>query len=184
MRFSMILILMCVVFPSSAGAVTLVNPDGSVAQPYQEWSDLSRVPTVDTTVVVSTDMTACRAAFPDAMACTNQRNFQMSVSGVPCGYGSDADGLRVCRFFVMHELGHSFDIKMPEWKRLRFSAILGGAAFWTLPSSQGEVFADMYAMCAMGSRRPAFPFDFADVSRRQYRRICHLIRIPNERVSP
>lgn len=178
-------------FAASASAVTLVNPDGSVAQPYQSWADLSNVPTVDETITVTTDMTICGPS-PTIHGCTQRGVPVIHLRPKRCGYGT----WRECRFVFMHELGHQFDFQMAEWKRDRFQATLSGTSAssvygpgftfgWNDPSppdggSMAEDFADAYAKCAFHDHAIViYGRAMIDPTKQQLRRVCHLIEIPN-----
>lgn len=167
----------------SAQAATIMNEDGSIAQPFQLWSDLSDVPVVSGVMTLTHDTQPCLASDVDALACIDLAPRLIHFPQLPCGYGSGRSGLRVCRFIFMHELGHEFDYEMPAWKRARFSRIIRTYGEWTAQWPNGgslrETFADYYAACALGSRRPAEIWDFGELTFRQFRRICHLIDIPN-----
>ena len=123
--------------PGSAGAVTLVNPDGSVAQPYQWMADRARVPTVDKTLVVQFDAAQMCQGHAD---CSSPDGWIALTAPDP-----------MMRHVLMHELGHQFDYVMPEWKRQRFLRTLHLGIPWEAngnPASGREIFADYYADCA------------------------------------
>lgn len=173
-------LLVAAVLPSSASAVTLVTADGAVAQPYQGWANLSDVPTVEDVVRVSMSLGSCDT--PTVHACIAMGANEMRLDGPRCGMQGPR-AWRFCRFAVMHELGHAFDFAMPEWKRARFTALIGVSDTWDQIDAFGgslrENFADVYAWCAMREEILVGGRIMPDLSRRNYRRACHLIRIPN-----
>jgi hypothetical protein len=187
MRRALLLSVCCLfVFPGSAGAVELVNADGSVAQPYQLWADLSDVPTVPGSVAVGNDLSVC-GSDPQIHGCAEQDGAAIHLAGPRCN-AAGPRAFRICRFVTMHELGHLFDLQMPEWKRIRFRAIWGrgvGPDFgWDenlgLGGTLREYFADTYATCSMHDQFIDIPGRWLpSLSLRQHNRICHLIRIPN-----
>ena len=162
-----------------AGAVDLVSPDGSIAQPYQHWADLSHVPTVDEVLPIDPDMSTCDALWHGVRACIEPLRGAIHLRDARCGLFS-AQAWRKCRFTVMHEVGHQFEYRMPDWKRNRFAPLVFGAPPWASSEELSEGFADVYAMCSMGTQ---FPIDaswtYPGISARNFRRACHLIRIPN-----
>jgi hypothetical protein len=182
MRFVLASVMVLLLLPASAGAVTLVNPDGSVVQPYQEWANLSHVPTADTTITVEDDPQNCGMTYVP-IACTDLANGRMYLA-------RDAD-----RATLYHELGHVFDAAMPEWKRQRFRRIVGlvaGAWPWSsgdqFQKSLVEAWANAYSICARGRAGLSDGFALMDgddllweTNRKNIARICHLIRIPNEK---
>lgn len=171
-RVLMIAVFAALLAVVPAQAVTLVNLDGSVAQPYQSWADEAKVPTVQTTVTVKADVTACAGstacAWPGALR-------------ISCTFGQQ------CRDALLHELGHHYDFSMPEWKRRVFAKITTRRADAWLDgrNSLAEQFAVAYSLCAVGRLTHSYPQ--ADGSRmtvygyqykptaRQQRRVCRLI---------
>lgn len=170
-------------FPATSQGVTLLDGSGAIAQPYQHWADLSRVPAIEGTFTVDFDMAPCRNA--DALACVDSTNGRIHLSGPACGV-TQPGAWRICRFIFEHELGHPFEAAMPEWKHLRFAALTRSGFSWSIPEQAvqlREAFADVYAMCAMGSNEPpADDWQIPDLSASTFRRACHLIRIPAHRL--
>lgn len=75
------------------------------------------------------------------------------------------------RATTMHELGHETHFDWPEWKWARFERIVG--------TREIEVVAESYKDCSMFSRwQENAPM--TTESARQFNRVCHLIRIPNQ----
>jgi hypothetical protein len=105
-----------------AGAVTLVTPDGQVAQPYQQWVTGLRVPTVQEVVVVHAP-SVC-PAYPDdpRVAGCAYRAANGDMAAIYLRYPSG--------FTLRHELGHLFAFSIG------------------VPSTEG--FANGYADCAEG----------------------------------
>lgn len=171
------------VLATNASAVTLVDRAGEVAQPYQHWADLSHVPTVSGVVTVAHDLATCGSEIGVRGCAFWNQNLIQIAAGPRCGL-TGRRAMRVCRFATMHELGHFFDARMPEWKRLRFQRLIGDAGTWDAPDVLGtrtrEYFADVYALCAMDDWYMEVPGrSTPSLSVRQFIRACHLIRIPN-----
>lgn len=165
-----------------AGAVQLVNPDGSVAQPYQSWADSSRVPTVAGHISVVINPTICGAH----RACTSAGH----ESTPPTIWLTNPSLVPINLYTTMHELGHQYDFAMPEWKRIVFQRIVQlPTTPWYVArphvaKSLSEVFADAYAECAIVRRAEAIVLaledgDFHEIPARSVRRVCRLIRQPN-----
>lgn len=160
--------------PASAGAVTLVNVDGSPATRYQAWADSSKMPTAEETVTVDPNP-RCPFGRP---ACTR---IDLPTIWI---------GPKQTKPVLLHELGHRFDYAMPQWKRDRFLRIMRDKRPWhSSPNSPHEQFAQAYAECARGAVGagvkdewgdvPEYGYGLAFTSPRQFRRVCHTIEIPN-----
>ena len=121
-------------------------------------------------------------ARPTVHACINLQDALIRLDGPRCGMQGPR-AWRLCRFAVMHELGHAFDHAMPEWKRVRFMKMLTGPDDWDQTDEIGgslrENFADVYAWCAMREEILVGGRLMPVLSPRTMRRACHLIRIPN-----
>lgn len=147
--------LICLVFclfclPGPAGAVTLVNPDGTPAHSLQRWADASRIPQVSGIIVV-------RGA--------NECGYEIAPLGCASPEGWIAtDGTR---WTTLHELGHVRDFTMPDWVRQTYVKIRGA---WSV-----EGWADDFAECAIFKRQPE---GSGMDSGRQFRRVCRLLRQP------
>jgi len=83
------------------------------------------------------------------------------------------------RHELLHELGHRFDYRMPDWARNGFRKIMRERRAWrSAPNSPHERFADAYSICARSPKRlPAsYSSGFGyDPSNSQHRRVCRLI---------
>lgn len=169
MRLKILLatVVVALCLPGSAQAVQLVNPDGSVAQPYQAWADAAKVPMPDRVVNVEPSLSRCGVGH---RACTWADQLRIA-----CVSGRD------CRFVLLHEIGHQYDFAMPVWKRQVFARIVG---HW-----DAERFAVGYSLCALGVReyrsrqadgsvRTDYGYGYHP-TRSQQRRVCRLIRQPN-----
>jgi hypothetical protein len=156
-----IVIFVCVAlgiaFPASAGAVQLVNPDGSVAQPFQIWADRAAVGMPSGTVTLH---------FNRADMCPSSDGSGFGVGG--CTPGTDWIAFaqtvgecmewhhEICKEDILHELGH-----IDEHQRLTDDGKAHFAytnhtnpADWqnpTLPhdARPGEMYAKAFAYCAM-----------------------------------
>ncbi|MBS3928043.1 MAG: hypothetical protein KGZ65_06225 [Sphingomonadales bacterium] len=157
MRYLVAAIAVLALAPSSAGAVELVNPDGSRAEPYQTWANSARVPLPAGRFVVHRDTSICGyavdpsgCAHPDGWIAIARDTYPMEP-----------------RHTFLHELGHHFIFQGPEWKRAWFKTVF--------PDTYGdERFANVYAECAVSPYRPR-PATSAYKSRSFYRRLCRII---------
>ena len=87
-----------------AGAVTLVNPDGSVAQPFQTWANRASIPKFDATIQIDYDTTRCQNDI--ALGCATPG--RVSINGGPhCSLPQKVRSS--CRYIFLHELGHAFN---------------------------------------------------------------------------
>lgn len=166
---------LALLLPASAGAVTLINPDGSVAQPYQGFADQSRVPVANVTVLVRPANGLCGSS----QACTS--------AAPPTIWLSDVSQ-PMEMLSLMHELGHQYDFVMPEWKRVVVRRIVGLELPWSIDRphtalSYSEVFAVIYAECAVLKRPESIALTddshSTEISTRRMARLCRLIRQPN-----
>lgn len=155
---------------SPAGAVTLVNPDGTRAEPHQTWADASKVPTVDETLSVVADGAFCGGTY---RSCTSE---QIATLWLP-KWGGDGH-LREALYTL---LGLRFAYVMPQWKQDAFKKILKDSRGWregiTTPLRR---FSEIYAWCSVG-RLPAGGFYLSidperTLDNKRFRRICKLIR--------
>lgn len=168
--FLVALFALCVV-PSTAGAVTLVNPDGSRAEPFQTWADQARVPTFNGTLVVYRSSDPC-AKFR-SIACAE---YGKSIAVAPEW---------TTRVVVWHELGHQFDSQMPEWKRDWLGRLLKWNVPWdgvpghtASPYSYSQAFADLYAECAFKRKMPYYQLQETMLTAGTMARVCRMIRWP------
>jgi hypothetical protein len=182
MRSLVIAFALCALVPSGSSGVVLVNPDGSPAQPFQGWVGSAHVPTPDRTVVIHRELDPLCGP---ADACTNLTEIWIDASG--CA--------RACRFYFGHELGHIFLTGLPQWKRRRFVETTHNSPDWSSTDLTGdsteERFADAYSQCLWGRRLEYIDVSASTVeplyqilSRRTFRRVCHLLRIPDTRKAP
>jgi hypothetical protein len=149
---------------SQARATTLVLPDGTVGpQPYQSWVDRANVPTIDATVTLRLD--GCG----DLPGCVTDGELAI-----------DLDPEWASAHVLLHELGHLFDDRMPDWARTRFQGLVG-ARSWLSDSSAGpagEQFAEAYSLCARKRtirRRAAEGYRY-DPTPAEHVQACGLIR--------
>lgn len=138
--------MLALVAASPAGAVTLVTPEGDVAQPYQRWADRAKAPTPEATVVINPDASRCPLG---RTACTGP--------GLPVYFEPDGDR-HEDRTTVLHELGHHFDyLVMDDHARTRFGWFVGPGIWRTgNGDSTHERFAEAWSICARigNPRRP------------------------------
>lgn len=150
--------------PSSSGAVELVNPDGTRAEPFQTWADSSRAPLPPATIRVSTDSKetalACGSASRSCVA-EAPSEFRAWFGGIPS------------RRVTLHEVGHVFDGTMPDWKRRVFARITRETRTWRDPVH--EQFAVAYSDCAMGVASTSGEYGYR-VPRNIRLRVCRLLR--------
>lgn len=167
------LLLLAVIAAPAPAAPTLVLPDGTARpQPYQEWVDRIRVPTVGGTI--SLHVEPCPGA-ERARACWFNRNIWLR----PALYQASM------RDELLHELGHGFDEEyMDPWERGTFRAIMGDTSPtpWDCSPGEGaaacasERFANAYAACALNGRRVVRTTAGYRPSRHQHRKACRAIR--------
>lgn len=133
-----------VVASPTAGAVELVNANGSSAEPFQTWANGSKMPTPAGRVFVFTPTT------PNGWDYCGDGKAACAYDGVvPSINFFSPVVLRPSVFF--HELGHVYDYSMPSWKREEFFKITGYGPGWKDgPNSAAERFADAYSLCARG----------------------------------
>jgi hypothetical protein len=160
MRFLLVATIALAVLVPSASAVTLVNPDGSVAQPYQAWANTSRVPTVSDTLAFYTDNVQERCQATIIIGCTSPGWIALAVLN---------DDVAAMRFGLMHELGHRFWAAAPAWKITAADKIRG--------STDDELKADGYAECSLW--RHPFQHGTGFGNEHNFRRYCKLIRSAN-----
>lgn len=162
-----LLLLTCLLalsVPASAQAVTLVNPDGTRAEPYQTWADRAKVPTVDQVVTVTNGEGIC----PPARSCA--RPSLSSIGLRPADRSAHGTG---------HELGHYFPLTPA--KQQTFLTIVGRQVPWHGEGMSGaEIFAESYAACFVGvtprgRERVQLGYGFATRTS-TLRRVCRMIR--------
>lgn len=181
-KFIFTLLICMFGFTSQAVATVLVNPDGSVAEPYQSWVDTARVPTVGIDMPLVRSVDACGDL--DVYVCTDMA--AIYVKGENCGLAKSL--WRTCRFFVLHENGHVYNGYMLPWKETTFARLAQwpGRPWYEedlFGDSLSERFANSYAACATGK----FPSELRVSEHvsllppwrpgpKRFRRICRLIR--------
>jgi hypothetical protein len=149
-----------------ASASVLVLPDGrSRPEPYQTWVDRARVPTP--AELIELRLERCPAV-AHALACTSSADDRIYMTG------------EARREELLHELGHRFDYRMPDWARDGFRKVMRDRRAWrSAPNSPHERFADAYAICARSPKRLPASYSSAfgsDPSSSQHRRVCSLAR--------
>lgn len=137
-------------FAAPAGAVTLVNPDGTpVGGQWQKWVAEMRVPTISGPLAFSTDATICGGAMLGRWrAFTSGRRLHRH-----CG----RSGQSLSRDTLYFELGHQFDwhyLTPGGRSYLAHQWHTAGHSWWD-SSPYGEngleaIFASEYAGCAEG----------------------------------
>ncbi len=185
-----VLVLVVLALPSSAGAVELVNPDGSRAEPYQTWANRSesrRIPMPSGRLTIVNTDDACSLNV-SGCAIVDTRTIE-----IDCGGEWDY----TCRHTFFHELGHMFDdFHMNDYGRATFLRRLrwSHAARWSvdesfvLAGSPSENFADFYADIAVFRKwrrydsavildRAGGPYSRSNkMNRRQFNQTYRLIR--------
>lgn len=170
-----LLLLVVLVFAAPAEAVTLVTPDGQVAQPEQRWADEAKVPTAVATITVH------REHCPDSVEPTCASIGHIWIAP---GWGT--------RAIFFHELGHVFDYyALTDGDRSAFGAILHDRRPWRVEGGDAPVerLADTYSMCARRRRMSAHywtelrwdersfgPLLGGPRSAREYARACSFLR--------
>jgi hypothetical protein len=161
----LVVVLVIGVEAPASGSVLLTEDGSSRAQPFQRWADRAGVPTAAEQVHVH--LAACPLA-TWAPACT--------WAGAHAIYFRPGAAMRVD---FVHELGHRFDYRMPDWARRAFLRLTRDPRPWRSPGgSPHERFADAYSVCARSPRRVPrrflSSFGYAP-SRWQHRAVCRLI---------
>lgn len=180
MRWGLLLVVLGLASPRNAGAVTLVRPDGRVAQPYQRWADASKVPTPRGTVTVYGDR--CPEG-PWACYYRDGRRLYIDRATIEPLLHAGSDELMAAKRGFFHELFHDFDEGGPltDGDRAQFMRIMRLHGAWRISDhdhSPNEVFANGAAACALRSRLDtsgAFGGNYEPTAR-QHRRVCALIR--------
>lgn len=139
---------MLLVAPSSAGAVELVNPDGTRAEPYQTWANSIHIRIPDASAIVTDDVRECGLAVPVA-GCFTGTTIVVDKRMPPTARQ---------RVFL-HELGHWYDDQyLDQQDELRYCRLIGHrGCVWdwttdpsldakTIPAS--EYFADDFELVA------------------------------------
>ena len=199
-RSLLLAVVMLMLLAPPAGAVQLVNPDGSVAQPYQAWADASRVPLVSETVVVKNDalicaeFVACATPAVDTNSCPSYATCVVWPDSQTHAtvWLTDPARMPVSPKIMLHELGHLYDHSMPEWKRQVFRRIVRLPNLpWRIEQphtapSLSEIWAEVYAECAVLRRAQDVLLSEVTTADRSHwliarhlRRVCRLIRQPN-----
>jgi hypothetical protein len=169
MRVTLCVLLVVLAVPNAASAVTLVTPDGQVAQPYQRWANAAKVPTPNVSVVL---MDGGPFASPSAAPSTVDRLATITLGGT---YPTALTR----RYAFLHELGHIFDFTMlSDSDRATFLATVKRPQWWDTSSKPGgELFADAYAFCALNRRLLGLDEGYGYVpSRHAFRRVCAMVR--------
>jgi hypothetical protein len=141
--------------------VTLVTPEGTVAQPFQTWANRANIPAFDDVVRLDYDMARCDGGESGGvLGCATKD--RITVGGPHC---SMAPKFRAtCRFIFLHELGHVFNYSVLPWgeqEAFKQISLWPSSADWIATSNltgvtPAEDFADGFAMCAMKKRMMSF----------------------------
>jgi hypothetical protein len=147
--------------PAGAAQLDLVaGSRSSTLYPYQRWADESYAPTYPGVVQLasSSALLTC-GTVAGAVGCTDWSEWPLPHVAI-----YTAGGPYWAHEYMMHELGHVFDVtEMQDQFRADFMAIWGlrgGAGAWWTPfagnhRSAGEWFAESYRLCALfGPRMP------------------------------
>jgi len=138
---ALLALLVSLTASADAGAVTIVEANRpSIASRHQLWADSARVSTPR--VVVRLHRSSCPGR-PEP-AC---------VIGTDVWLSPAAGSAGLARSLFLHELGHVFDGRMPEWARTDFRRLIRDRRPWrSAPNSPHEQFAVAYELCAEGER--------------------------------
>jgi hypothetical protein len=163
-------------------AVTLVTPDGEVAQPYQRWANRAKVPTPQGVVTVYPER--CPTG-PRVCYYRDGRRMYLD-SAVEAVTGGNKDQRLSVRLSFFHELFHDFDEAGPltDADRAEFMRIMRLRGPWRQDdhdASPNEAFADGAAACAKRDRVRTFETSIAfsgsyQPTARQHQAVCALIR--------
>lgn len=168
MRPLVVAILALALLPATAGAVTLVNPDGSVAQPYQGWADALKIKPPDVTVVLHEGRCPRNLLTVGCVSIGEAAVFNMYVDPT-----TPMSNTRGPRGVLAHEIGHIFHAYTPQWFDAVFRKIM--RVDWRVDI--GEAVAEGYRYCAHRPDRgwPRFRTTPYDATPRQHRRVCRLL---------
>lgn len=192
MKYALLALAVCLVIPSGASAVEIVNPDGSRAEPYQTWADRARATMPDGRFTIYQNVDGCGdwAIFGSALgACTDSiATIWLHPRGcTPRSYRRFTS----CSHRFYHELAHPFDRQfMDDAERAAFMSEFQLHGGWhehdIWGSAPEEVFADTYSMCARGRRLTEITVPSRNgvggsepqviLSPQKYRRACALIK--------
>lgn len=149
-RISLIItVLTFLAFSASAGAVTLVTPQGQpVGGKWQRWADQARVPTYSGTVIFG-DVADCEGA-AHGCALFTLTPAEIVVADHPIPRWKLANP----RWVLYHELGHIYDWQhLTAADRAQLTLLMGDRSrSWTevrvVNGGAQDDFADLYAFCA------------------------------------
>lgn len=154
---------------AQASAATVVSPESDQSRPYQRWIDRSRMPTPNVEVTVHRGWCPTEVA----TACTSPGSSEIWVA---------RRGGATKRTFL-HELGHQFDYStMDDADRDSMRALIPTQEPWRSPSllhsSPHEVFAAVYAGCALGGwhNRSLGAHEGGVLRKWRQHKACNLIR--------
>lgn len=139
--------LVCALFalallPSSAGAVTVTDMQGNIAQPFQSWAERVERKGLPTSPVMSVDVNGCTPA-PKARGCTVLGTTRIYVCPWSCESGKQK------RLTFWHEMGHVYAGVAQQKVTKTFSKILRDRREWFAePNPLSEQFAEAYKLCA------------------------------------
>jgi len=161
MKKGLLLSLLCLaVLPSGAEAVTLVTPDGRVAEPYQTWANASKVPTTKDIIIVIA--APCPSpAFTSAQGCTFNDLSAIYIHPTAT----------TPRQTFLHELGH---VGIARWFRYAHYRAFGHIFRWK--TFDHELAAEAYSLCAVKRRLRTAVGGSYNATPRQHKRACDVFR--------
>lgn len=175
-------VLLALAAPSAEG-VTLSRPDGTPVQPLQTWLEATTVPAPDISITVFYD---ARAVCEGSLACASDGI--ISLGGPRCGLPRRYR--TTCQFVAFHEIGHNDDrYRLTDAQRARFMNLPGVGDSWYGDESDAffgdsphEMYADAWAMCAIGKRMDDVPISHDESislhfqpGPKTFRRACRII---------
>lgn len=183
-RIGVLIALLALTVPASASGVTLVRPDGSRPEPLATWVKHARVPSPEMALTVFYDASS---VCDGSLACASDG--LISLGGPRCSLPRRYR--TTCQFIAFHEIGHNDDhYRLTDAQRAQFMALPGVANSWygdidgdLLGDTPHEMYADAWAMCAIGQRMSDVDISHTEAislhfqpSAKTYRRACNIIR--------
>lgn len=166
-------LLTLVLLPSSANAVTVIDMQGNIAQPFQSWAERVEKKGLPTASVISVDLNGCTWA-PNARGCAVSGTARIYLCPWSCETGTQK------RMTFWHEMGHVYaNVALPG-VTMTFRKIMKDDREWFAePNSLSEQFAEAYRVCAINPNRiPDFIYYGAgyNPSDKLHRRVCRMLQ--------
>lgn len=162
-----------VLLPSSAGAVTVTDMQGNIAQPFQSWAERVERKGLPTASVMSVDVNGCTWA-PKARGCAVLDTTRIYLCPWSCETGS------LKRQTFWHEMGHVFVRIASRNVAGAFSKIMKDRREWFAePNALSEQFAEAYMLCATNPNRlpeyVSYGYGY-NPSEKTHRKVCRMLQ--------